>query len=56
MPSKPRFNLAGVPQHVMQHRNNREPCFYDEADYHRYLSDLKTAAENLIVEYMPMYS
>ena len=31
MARKPRFNLAGVPQHVIQRGNNREPCFYGEA-------------------------
>ncbi len=44
MPRKPRFNLVGVPQHVIQRGNNREPCFFDESDYYRYLSDLKEAA------------
>ncbi len=28
MPRKPRFNLIGVPQHVIQRGNNREPCFF----------------------------
>ena len=27
MPRKPRFTLPGVPQHVIQRGNNREPCF-----------------------------
>jgi len=44
MPRKPRFNLIGVPQHVIQRGNNREPCFFAESDYYRYLDDLKTAA------------
>jgi putative transposase len=44
MPRKPRFNLIGVPQHVIQRGNNREPCFYAEEDYWRYLSDLKESA------------
>jgi putative transposase len=43
MPRKPRFQLPGVPQHVIQRGNNREPCFYAEADYHRYLNDLNKA-------------
>ena len=30
MPRKPRFNLIGIPQHVIQRGNNREPCFYAE--------------------------
>lgn len=45
MARKPRFSLPGVPQHVIQRGNNREPCFYAEDDYHRYLGDLKEAQE-----------
>ena len=45
MPRKPRFNLPGVPQHVVQRRNNREPCFYAVDDYCRYLDDLHDASE-----------
>jgi putative transposase len=45
MPRKPRFNLVGFPQHVIQRGNNREPCFYAEQDYHRYLSDLHESAK-----------
>lgn len=45
MSRKPRFNLPGVPQHVIQCGHNREPCFYAEADYHRYRHDLGEAAE-----------
>ena len=44
MPRKPRFNLIGVPQHVIQRGNNREPCFYAEEDYRRYLEDLHASA------------
>lgn len=44
MSRKPRFNLVGIPQHVIQRGNNREPCFYSEDDYYRYLADLKEAA------------
>jgi len=40
---KPRFSLPGVPQHVIQRGNNRDPCFFAEDDYHRYLVDLKEA-------------
>jgi len=42
MPRKPRFNLPGIPQHVIQRVNNREPCFFSEADYPRYLDDPRT--------------
>lgn len=45
MARKPRFNLPGVPQHVIQRGHNREPCFYSETDYVRYLKDLGEAAE-----------
>jgi len=41
MPRKPRFNLIGIPQHVIQRGNNRGPCFYAEEDYRRYLDDLQ---------------
>ena len=41
MPRKPRFNLVGILQHVIQRGNNREPCLYAEEDYRRYLSDLQ---------------
>ena len=37
MARKPRFNLVGVSQHVIQRGNNREPCFYAEEDYSFYL-------------------
>ena len=44
MARKPRFCLPGVPQHVIQRGNNREPCFYATADYCRYLELLHEAA------------
>ena len=45
MPRKPRFNLLGIPQHIIQRGNNCSPCFLSEEDYQRYLSDLKMASE-----------
>jgi putative transposase len=45
MPRKPRFTLPGIPQHVIQRGNNREPCFLAEQDYRRYLGDLQATAE-----------
>lgn len=45
MARKPRFNLVGVPQHVIQRGNNREPCFFSELDYSRYLDDLQQAKD-----------
>ena len=44
MARKPRFVLPGVPQHVIQRGNNREPCFYSDEDNVRYLEDLHDAA------------
>ncbi len=44
MPRKPRFNLAGISQHVIQRGNNREPCFYAEEDYRYYLDNLNKSA------------
>lgn len=45
MPRKPRFNLPGISQHVIKRGNNREPCFYAEGDYRRYLDTLSEVAE-----------
>jgi len=45
MPRRPRIYLPGVPQHVIQRGNNREPCFYSTADYQRYLDDLGEALQ-----------
>jgi hypothetical protein len=39
----PRFELPGVPQHVVQRDNNRLPCFLDEEDRQRYLPCLRQA-------------
>jgi putative transposase len=44
LPRKPRFNLVGIPQHVIQRGNNRDPCFYAREDYQRYLNDLHESA------------
>lgn len=32
----PRFDMPGIPQHVVQRGNNRLPCFLDDADCSRY--------------------
>ncbi len=45
MPRKPRFNLPGIPQHVIQRGNNREPCFFTDSDYYRYLDELNVSVE-----------
>jgi putative transposase len=43
MPRKPRFQLAGMPQHVIQRGNNRQPCFFAPKDYRLYLDWLGQA-------------
>jgi len=45
MPRKQRFFVAGMPVHVVQRGNNRQPIFFEERDYHAYLKWLKVAAE-----------
>ncbi|WP_445147007.1 transposase [Dyella sp. Tek66A03] len=44
MPRQPRPDLAGVPQHVVQRGNDRQPCFYVADDYRRYLAGLRESA------------
>ncbi len=46
MARKPRFNAVGFPLHVIQRGNNRQACFFSQADYHRYLGALKRSSEN----------
>ena len=43
--ANPDLTLLVFPQHVIQRGNNREPCFFAEQDYRRYLNDLREAAE-----------
>ena len=40
----PRYNLPGVPQHVIQRGNNRQAIFATESDYAAYLDWLQEAA------------
>jgi REP element-mobilizing transposase RayT len=44
MPRQPRLDLPGIPQHIVQRGNDRQPCFFEEADYLRYLQELKELA------------
>ncbi len=44
MPRLPRFDLVGVPQHVVQRGNNRGACFFAEDDRIAYLDWLREAA------------
>lgn len=45
MPRKPRFYIAGMPVHVVQRGNNKQPIFFDDADYRVYMKWLREAAE-----------
>jgi len=45
MARRPRFVLPGVPQHVIQRGNNREPCFFSTEDYLAYLSILNETGQ-----------
>ena len=44
LPRVPSLDIAGVPQQVAQHGNDRQPCFFRDVDYLRYLQDLREAA------------
>ena len=44
MPRPTRLDVPGVPQHVIQRGNDRQPCFFADADYLRYRSDLREVA------------
>ncbi len=41
MPRKPRFYLPGLPDHIVQRGNNRDPIFLGESNYAAYLGCLK---------------
>jgi REP-associated tyrosine transposase len=42
---QPRYELITVPQHIIQRGNNRQPKFFAEEDYPRYLDCLREAAK-----------
>jgi hypothetical protein len=45
MPGKPRFDLPGVPAHVIQRGNNRQAVFFSEDDYGAYRQPFRGALE-----------
>lgn len=45
MPRRPRFNIPGQPQHVIQRGNNRQNIFREESDYLYYLEKITEASE-----------
>jgi len=44
MARKPRVDLPGIPQHVVQRGNDRQACFFAPDDYASYLVALREAA------------
>ncbi len=44
MPRPLRIDLPGIAQHVVQRGNDRQPCFFTDADYLCYRSELKAVA------------
>ena len=44
MPRRPRVNLVGYPQHIVQRGHNRAATFFADDDYHCYLHSLKDSA------------
>ena len=45
MPRRARIAVPGIPWHIIQRGNNRNACFYAEADYQYYLTTLGEQAE-----------
>ena len=45
MSRKPRYYLPGVPAHVIQRGNCRQPVFFEADDYHAYLNWLGEASD-----------
>ena len=45
MARMPRLNVLGIPQHIIQRGNNRQPCFGSEQDFAAYAHWLKEGAE-----------
>jgi putative transposase len=45
MPRFARVRVPGIPLHIIQRGNNREPCFFTPADRRVYLDQLKVLAE-----------
>lgn len=45
MPRRARVIVPGIPVHLIQRGHNRDPVFFSDDDYWKYLHDLRTAAE-----------
>lgn len=46
MPRRPRIIAAGVPLHIIQRGNNKQPCFFADEDYQLYLYWLTEYAQS----------
>lgn len=51
----PRLDIPGIPQHVVQHCNDRQTCSPDTCDYVCYLQELGAAALKQGRAIMPTY-
>ena len=40
MPRRARLAMGGIPWNIIQRGNNRSACFFNDVDYHRYLTTL----------------
>ncbi|MBT8137989.1 MAG: transposase [Gammaproteobacteria bacterium] len=45
MPRPPRYFIPGIPQHVIQRGVDRQPTFFETADYELYLQVLRAASQ-----------
>jgi putative transposase len=44
MPRRARLDLPDIPQHIIQRGNDRQPCFFGQADYTRFRNSLQEIA------------
>ena len=44
MPRRARMYIAGLPYHIVQRGNNREPCFIEPENYQHYLALWRTVS------------
>lgn len=47
MPRRPRIDVPGMPQHIVQRGIDRQACFFEDSDRLRYLADLRGIAIEL---------
>ena len=50
MPRLPRCTPSGIPQHIIQRGNDRQPCFLSRSDYAVYLSCLDESSRRYCVD------